>query len=449
MMRMLIGVVRRTRLIPLVTILVFSGPAFAQPTYPQGRTPPPLPPGTSAIRGTLTDAITKAPVAGCTVRAGYVTNARPPSSRFGEAITGADGTYEFAGIADGSYWLTVRCPSYVLACLAPEHPPNFAVNTVRPCTDLQVFKDQQRSNVDFKLTPAAIIRGRVVDSFGKPVANASVRLGRQIAGNTLVLVAGSTTKDDGAYELNGLTEGAWLIEAEIPPAPGAYRSQVIFYPGVLTHDDANAVEVETGKVKEGITITVPAILESTLTVKMPPPDPSMTDLTVSVIRAAPLMTRRLDLDADGQAVVKGLTDGRYIALATALSGDQRWADYQAVDFIDGSVDVTLQLRPTGGIRGRIVADRGGLPSFYGTSIAAPWMEGDVALNPLAPEEAKVADDGTFEIGGLFGRRRLQLIRFDPSWQIYSVLQGNSDMTSSGIDIAPGVTTDVTIVVRQK
>jgi hypothetical protein len=58
-------------------------------------------------------------------------------------------------------------------------------------------------------------------------------------------------------------------------------------------------------------------------------------------------------------------------------------------------------------------------------------------------------DGSFEIAGLFGRRMLQLGRFDSDWRIQSVMHGKSDVTSTAIDVAPNATAEVTIVVRRR
>jgi hypothetical protein len=363
--------------------------------------------------------------------------------RKADVTTGADGAYEFAGISDGNYYLRIECPSYLLGCVQS------VASSGPPCGSVTVFKDQQLSNLDFKLTPAATVRGRVADSNGRPVAKASVRMGGPFLGNSLMFNQAATTKDDGSFEIGGLAAGAWAFEVEVLPAPGAYRSPLVYYPGVLKRDEAGLVEVATGEVKDGVNVTLPPVLERTLTVRIPPPDATMTEVNVSLIRAEPLMTRRLDIDAEGQAVVTGLIDGRYVVMATARSGQQHWVDFQALDFLDESIEVPLQLRPSGRIRGRIVADRGGLPPLDGAIIGAAWVDNDVTLNPLAPDEASVAMDGSFELVEVFGRRMLQLVRFDPGWTIHSVQQGRSDVTEQGVDIAPGSTTEITIIVRPR
>jgi len=423
-------------LLPTIAVILIA----AQPAgkaLAQARVPQPLPPGTSALRGTLTDALTKAPVAGCEVRAALTAEVRANS-----VTTGADGSFEFAGIPEGAYFLRIQCPSYLTDCVKSGD-----VGT-GPCTSITLFRDQQRSGLDFRLMPGAIARGRVMTGAGTPVAKATVRLGRPSDDRPFTVTQPATTKDDGTFELPNLPDGAWPLEVDIPVTSGA-RPPIIYYPGVMNRDEAGTVELIAGRVNDNITITLPPVLESTLTVRVPPPDATMPSVTVSIVRAEPLMTRRLQLDADGRATITGLVAGRYFLTATGLAEQEAWVAYQALDFVEGSIDVSLNLQPGGRIRGRIINDRDGLPPMGDAIVGAVWVEEGVTLNPMTPEEAQVAADGTFEIGGVFGRRKLQLIRFDPVWLIQSVRHGRSDVTTTGVDVAPGSVAEVTVVVRRR
>ena len=425
---------------PAAVIAVILTAVYA--TAPaQAPKPEPLAEGTSAIRGMVTDALTKQPIGGCDVRAGRFSFGPPPRQQSNVVVTGPDGTYQFAGIADGSYSLLVRCPSHLTSCV-----PTGARSTTA-CESLTLLKDQQISDLNFRLMPGAVARGRVVDGTGRPVPKAMVRLGGPFIDRPTLFGSAAATNDDGTFELSNLPDGEWRLEVDVPTPPDAPRQPIIYYPGVLMLDDAGRVELTAGRVTANITITVPSILESTLTVRVPPPDATIASVSVSLIRPSPLMNRRLELGADGRATVRGLTEGRYFVTAAGQASEEVWIAHERVDFI-GDADVTLHLQPAGRIRGRVITNRGALPPLNNATVGAVWVDEEVSLNPLAPEESRVAVDGTFEISGLFGRRKLQLLQFDPDWRIQSVLQGRADVTA-GIDVAPNSTTDVTIIVRQR
>jgi hypothetical protein len=418
----------------ILTVVAVSALAQAPKTEP-------LAEGTSAIRGTIIDALTKAPIAGCEVRAGSLVPALPVRPRSSTVLTGADGRYEFAGIADGSYSVMAQCPKHLRACMQPEE------RNRPPCGNLTLLRDQQRSDVNFWLMPGAVVRGRVVDGAGRPVPKATVRLGGPFIDRPIIGFGLATTGADGGYEIGNLPGGAWRLEVDVPPPPDAPRQPTIYYPGVLTRDDAGRVELIAGRVTPDIDITIPSILESSLTVRLGPPDAMISSVLVSLVRPSPLMSRPLDIDAEGRATVRGLTEGRYFVTAVGHAPDELWVAHERVEFL-GDADISLRLQPAGRIRGRIVTNRGLLPPLADAIVGAVWVDEDVTLNPLAPEESGVAADGTFEIHGLFGRRQLKLLRFDPEWSIEAVLQGRSDVTD-GVDAAPDSTTDVTVIVRRR
>lgn len=396
-----------------------------------------IPRGTSGFRGTLTDALLNEPIAGCTVRASLA-----PGGRNDTVVTGPSGTFEFSGIVEGNYFFMIDCPLHESACSVA------ADTSAAPCGGITVFKDQQR-RLDLRLALGATVRGRVIDSAGRPISHASVRIGGPFVGNTLVMARQAMTKPDGTFEMTRVPAGEWLLEVDTPPAPGASRAPLVYYPGVLNREEAVYVEVSSGIVKDGVTITTPPVLDRSISVRVPPPDGTMSDMNVFVIRGEPLMSRRLDLDAEGNANIKGLTAGRYVVMATAVLGKERWADFQIIDFLDESVDIALQLRPAGRIRGRIIVENGGVPQIGDSTIGAYWVDNDVVLNPLSADEGQVAIDGSFEIAGLFGRRRLQLERFDAGWRIHAVMQGKRDVTESGIEVVPGDAAEVTVILRPR
>jgi hypothetical protein len=396
--------------------------------------PPPIAPGTSSIRGRVTDSITKAPIAGCKLRI-------MTSGALAERVTDLAGAYEVTDVAAGNYFFNFECPAHQQPC--------FGANGPSGRCQIDVVRDQERSGVDFELVPGATARGRVMSFDGRPVTRANVRLGRGVRGEPTVFGRPAVTDTEGRFELVNLPPGEWRLEVEIPPEPGGLRPPVVYYPGGLSWEEAIGVELEAGKVKDRLTIIVPRINENAITVSVPPADATMTEMAVSVLRESPLAVRQLDLNAEGTATLKGVVPGRYFVAARAASRDKYWAGFEVVDFIEGNYEARLQLLPTGSIAGKIVTDKGELPPLDGVMVGASWIYDGIEVNPISVDEAPVAADGSFRIDNLFGTRSLRLRALGLDWEVAAVRLGRADVTVAGIAVVPDAAIDATIVIRRR
>ena len=133
----------------------------------------------------------------------------------------------------------------------------------------------------------------------------------------------------------------------------------------------------------------------------------------------------------------------------ARTRDTLLAAYELVHITGGEVTVSLSLEPTARVNGRVIVERGGLPPVANTRVVAAWTDGTIDLDPLARDEGHVAPDGSFTIDGLFGRRMFRVAGLPADWQVTAIRQGRSDITSSGIDLAPGSAIEISIVVAQR
>jgi hypothetical protein len=81
--------------------------------------------------------------------------------------------------------------------------------------------EQNTSQLEFKLMPAALLRGIVTGNDGEPVANARVMLFKRpqfpSAGERTMQVGATTTDDTGAYELADLAAGEYLLAVAAEP----------------------------------------------------------------------------------------------------------------------------------------------------------------------------------------------------------------------------------------
>ena len=358
------------------------------------------------------------------------------------ATTDVTGSFAFDKIADGDYSLMATCTAHLQTCYLTE-------DTRPPCSILSVVADERRTNADIWVLPGAIARGRVVDTNGVPVHKAVVRLGMPFHDSRALPTRPTATAADGSFELVNLPPGEWRVEVDLPEMSDVTRLPIVYYPGVFARDEAAGIQLTPGQITDDVTIVVPPLIENRLIVRITAPSEQIGPTDISLMRAAPLMTRKLDVDANGIGVAKGLMEGTYFVAARALRRSEPWVAFDIIKFTGETSESSLHLRRAGRIKGRITAERGGLPPLDGLSVAAAWVHDGADINPLVSDEAPVSSDGSFDIDGLFGSRQIRLIGLHSDWAVHSISQGRSDVTASGIDVPLDTAIGVTIVVRRK
>jgi len=130
------------------------------------------------------------------------------------------------------------------------------------------------------------------------------------------------------------------------------------------------------------------------------------------------------------------------------------------------LDLTLRASPGATVSGRISyrqTGRGPTPSSNDTSLSA--IPTDLDVSPGGWAHADVRQDGTFEMAGLHGPRRIDVARVPAGWRLQSIVDRGVDVTDSPVvrgrsgesvsldvvltDRANRVTCDVTDAERHK
>jgi len=241
--------------------------------------------------------------------------------------------------------------------------------------------------------------------------------------------------------------GVWNLELDVPAKGDSVRLPVMFYPGVFRAEEATPFEFVPGRIVDDLVFVVPAVADNALTVRLSAGPFPLSNVRTTFVGAPPPVPG-IKFNDDGVATIKGLLEGRYFVAARAWTNEQSWVAFEIIDFIAPSLDVSMHMQRAPPIKGKIVSPQGGLPPLDGVVVAALWVDGDVEINPNAPDQVPVEADGTFRIDGVFGRRAFKLLRLSPEWRLHSILQGRSEVTS-GIDVPLDTTVDVTIVVTRR
>jgi Carboxypeptidase regulatory-like domain len=182
------------------------------------------------------------------------------------AVTDAGGRFEIVGIEPGQYRLWVTRNGYLRQNYGQRSPG-------RAGTTLALAAGQRLRDLDFHLTPAGVVTGRVVDEDNEPIANARVQalqLHYYDARRRLVPAGTAGTNDLGEYRLFGLPPGRYYISATYRPgyaalvgmsalvrqhaAAAAQKESYVpkYYPGTSDASRAARVHVAAGAETQGM-----------------------------------------------------------------------------------------------------------------------------------------------------------------------------------------------------
>jgi len=399
----------------------------------------PMQTGTSSISGRVVEARSGEALGNVVVRL------TAPSILGGFATTtDTVGFYHFAHLVENDYTVHVLDPLYLRTC----HGATDAAQVL--CGTVTVVRDQQRTGVDFRLTLGAVLRGRVVDDNGRAVGGATVHA--SLAPSMMPafsMPSAAETKPDGTFELLNLTSGDTVLSLDMPLTADTPRAPTLFYPGVVTIEDAEAIRLTAGIVTSGVTFKFPKIANRSLTARISAPATGATAVRAWLFRVEPRMVREIVLNADGAGTVRGLLEGRYFIAARAQGDSEALAAFEVADLVQNSVELALLLQSPGRITGSVVAARGALPSLTGVRVVANWTDDGVEIDPLAADEVEVGPDGSFRIDGLFGLRTVQLRGLTPEWSGVSSRQSRSEISTTGVTVPPGATLDITVAVAPR
>jgi 5-hydroxyisourate hydrolase-like protein (transthyretin family) len=299
---------KATRIAILALVCTAAIGAFAQsPTY--------------RIVGTVINATTGAPVQGATVAVLAVED----SHRIAAVHSANDGRFAVDGLPEGKYQLTASKRGFTTAAYDEHEQFSSAIVT---------GEAQDTTNLIFRLTPGAVLRGVVTADGGDPVEGARVMLFTRPQthdpGAKIQQADASITDDTGAYEFDNLPKGNYLLAVAAEPwyalHSGGSRqaphnpSLDVAYP--ITFFDSTTEEASasplllTGGSRVEADINLHAVPAVRLTVEAPrkpdgssvPPQLRQTVFGAEVSVEGSLL---MGVDRTERAVLEGLAPGQY------------------------------------------------------------------------------------------------------------------------------------------
>jgi protocatechuate 3,4-dioxygenase beta subunit len=384
------------------------------------------------------------------------------------ATTGADGGFRIENILPGRYHLFAERTGLLDSDKHRAHPDGRI---------LTLTAGQEVKDIHIRLQAAAIVRGRVTDEDGDPMANAEVSVLRQsfASGRShWEQVAAERTNDLGEYRIANLAAGNVYVSVSPPPdfkslieASGAAARaafgaapnethdtektgtsyQTTYYPGTSDRSQASPIHLHAGDdFPVNFSLTPGPALSIHGSVVNLPPRTSASIMLQS--RDFSIVLNGAEMHKDGSFVIRDVSPGSYNILATVEGSTVPMMARQSLQVVSSNID-GLRLAPQPGalLRGRLRLESRGTGRIDGeTFLALQSADGDGDDGVVNPGDrfsnlAHVGADGSFEWKDVPpGNYYVQIMRENDAngdWFLKSLSAGGRDMNDSGIAVNGG------------
>lgn len=402
------------------------------------------------VEGVVLDARTQAPI-----RKAAVVLAGGREASFGGAggVSDASGRFVIEKVPPGRYQISLRRNGYAGNSGQAGAAGNPASLTLSP--------GQHVKGLVLRMTPAAVISGRVVDEDGEPLAWARVTAMqyRYVRGKReLVPAGGAATDDRGEYRIFGLAPGRYWVSAAWTEREMGLRPLArvraadrvaypdLYYPGVLEPEQAAPVAVKAGEERGGIDFRLwPAQAVSVSgRVVMSGTERSLRQLTLMMApRARPGLlgsARRRFAQVEGSTgrfLLANVPPGSY--LLTAVYRDGETTLYARQEIAVGSADIEgieLVLAPGVAVQGRVEIERGGSGSVKLDGARVLLQSEEQEMPFFGMGNGRVREDGSFELRNLSpGQYTVRIAGLPEGSYLKAARLGDQEALSSGLMLA--------------
>lgn len=379
------------------------------------------------------------------------------------ATTGADGGFRIENILPGRYRLFAERTG--LLDIDKHHGRSEG-------RVLTLAAGQEVKDLKIRLQAAAVVRGRVTDEDGDPLAGAEVSVSRQTFAfrhKHWEQVGAERTNDLGEYRIANLPsgnvyvsvtpppdfrslieEGGATAEARAPEKKPTTTYQTTYYPGTPDRSQAAPIQVRAGdEFPVNFSLTPSPSLSIRGKVLNLPARSSASIMLQS--RDFRLVMSGAEMHKDGSFVIRGVSPGRYTILARVEGSALPMMARQSLEVGSSNVDgVRLSPQPGALVRGRLrLESKGSAVRFDPERIFLVLQpvdgeeeeEGASILGEKFSNLADLAPDGGFEWSDVPpGNYYVQITGnngANEDWFLKSVQAGGRDMNDSGVSVNGG------------
>jgi hypothetical protein len=424
---------------------------------------------TSSVEGQLVNAATGAPVKHATVTLrmgrGVPAPAGQAAANPGANVVETDeqGRFALRNLPPGGYWLTAQRQGYL------DQNQN---QGMRSTDMLIVGENQKMTGLTLRLTPHAVISGKVFDIDGDPIAGVQVYALRssyvngkrqQVPGGMGFPMNPVTTNDLGEYRIAGLAADTYFVMAgpprsgsfaygEQPPPPDkpelAYVST--FYPGATSAATATPVKVTSGADVRGTDIKL--VKTKTVTIRGRIIDSGAPENRSAFVGLIPREAGGFPFGSTGSAMVlpggafqiSAVTPGSYYLMARRSDdhGQVVAGGGAVIEVGEKNLDgITVEMRPAVDVEGIVKSDP---PGRCGGGFVSLLDES----GSMGMPGANISSDSKFTLKNVYpGTYTLNLPNNGTCW-VESVRFGGREMTGARVRVDGAGPLEITMAVSQ-
>ncbi len=447
-----------------VLLLLAYGVLCAQPPVQQPAPAPGVKPeDLASISGQVLNAVTGEPIRRASIT---VMRGDPAPGELGPPLSystssDASGQFTMKDVEPGKYRMTAQRNGFVSLAYGARAP-------MRPGTTLSVSRAQHITELTLKMTPHAVITGRILDDEGEAVPNARIMLqgyrylnGRKQLTNT---GGGAGTNDLGEYRIFGVAPGKYYLSAtpltmspfalDRSASAGPEEDYVsTYYPGTLDPASAAQVEVAAGAQLRGVDVTLSKARTVHVKGKVTHGMTGRQNIQVMLMPRNPGAfmgaMRGTPVDPAGNFDIRNVAPGAYMLTATVNDGASYRQGRLPVDVGGSTVEgLNITVTPGFSVKGQVRSDPDSPPVDLST---VRFM-----LQPKETNQFGGGGQGRPDADGSFTMSNVVGDRFNLAWfglpagaYVKSARSDQVDILASGLDLTGGAPAPLEIVLSPR